>query len=109
MELKDSGQENVPLGSFEMEEDVGGTQKNLRRKKIIIYSIIGLSIAIIIGLIIFLSIHFSQNNNSDDNGEDYNKDKSSDCWGPERNIYLKVISNNNDEEILFFFERISNS
>lgn len=38
MELKDSGQENVPLGGFEMEEGVGGTQKNLRTKKIIIYS-----------------------------------------------------------------------
>ena len=90
MEQNSSGQETIPLSSFELEEEINISKTDFNKKRIIIYSIIGLSSVIIIGLIIFLAIYFNKDNNNDNNDNNIKI---------EQTIYLNVISNNDDEDV----------
>ena len=98
MDQKSYEQETIPLSSFELEEDSNIHKTNFNKKRIIIYSLIGLSCAIVIGLIIFLTIYFTKGNNSSNNND--NKTKI------EQTIYLNVISNNDNKEVSIFFKRL---
>ena len=99
MDQKSYEQETIPLSSFELEDDSSIQKTNFNKKRIIIYSLIGLSCAIVIGLIIFLTIYFTKGNNSSNNNND-NKTKI------EQTIYLNVISNNDNKEVSIFFKRL---
>ena len=75
MDQKSYEQETIPLSSFELEEDSTIKKTNFNKKRIIIYSILGLSCAILNGLIIYLTIYFTKDNNDGNNNNDNNNNK----------------------------------